>query len=212
MLSQGQPSSQKYIEGISPKTALFTPGNSSPVAFIDKTRRDHVLGISAEKATEEERSCTDEHSCVVTPETTLPPMSEKSVWDKTSCEGFQQIELHQDRVQKWIALVVQNVVDTVSKMPFLNKFANRSLWLATLPKGMKVTLWIASSQACFRCRATGKSDMINAVQIYNAPQSEKEIMDRRYDTKRRNVNVQGKDWMDTGHFSNEYKQVNLFIL
>lgn len=135
---------KNFLEGISLKTGLVTPSNSSPVVTIYESRRDHIVNISVENATDINRNATDGHSTVVSRVTTHRSMSETAVQIKTSCRGIQMVSTHESLVQKRVALVAQSIVDTTPGIPFLIKTVTFTLSSTTLPKGMKVAICAAS--------------------------------------------------------------------
>lgn len=117
---------EKYIEWISPETGLTNFGDSRAVATIHITRRDYMMNISVKNATLENQNLADEHSCVVSQATTLPPMIETLVQVKSSCESILLERTHGNVVQKLVVQVAQDIVNKAHGTPFLIKTANLS--------------------------------------------------------------------------------------
>lgn len=134
-------------------------------------------------------------------------MIETVVPVEISCGSIQLAMTHENLVQRRVALVAQDEVETAPEIQFLIKFANLPPSCTTLPIGIIVSISIPSPQSRFGYRPTAKKpDTVNAERIFKASQSKVKTTDRYSDTKRQHANLRNKDWTKTVQFNEENKK------
>lgn len=152
------------------------------------------MSISVETVTEESKNSTKEQSCVVSRVTNPPPMSEIMIPVKTFCGDTQLVITHEKLVQKRVALVAHGIVDMTPEIPFLINITNLYSLRTTLLKGMKVAVCIASPQYWFGYRFPAEEPgTVDSLQNYESFQMKEKTIDRLYNTKRQDAELQNND-------------------
>lgn len=128
----------KYVEEIRSKLNIITPMNTSPVAIVNATYRNHVLTVESHNSQGQPDQLAAEQPCVVTRVTKLAPVSEKIMEVNNSARVNHLVSTHEHLIQKRQVLVTQGIVHTAPGVPFHIKVANLSSSYTTISKDMKV--------------------------------------------------------------------------
>lgn len=128
-----------YIDRISREASLITQIDSRLVEIANGNRRDHVMTISVDNATKENRNLADWNRCVATRGVTVFSMSAGPVLVTISSGNIQLERAHKNLVLNRTDLVAQGMVDTASEVPSLIKIENLSLSCTVLIRGVNVT-------------------------------------------------------------------------
>lgn len=120
-------------------------------------------------------------------------MSETFVQARSPAAGVRYLKTHENIAIRHLALMAQGIVDIAPEIPFDVKVANMLKSRIQLPMGMKVAKCLPVPPMWFETTAKkDKLDNVTAVQIYKAPKSKQEIIDKHYDTKQQGASFQEK--------------------
>lgn len=166
------------------------PVESGPVSIIERMQEGQITTVDDVDQWMPHSGEDAEEPCTVTRATILAPVSETTVWAKSSAVRIHVVETHENFIKRRQALVAQVLVDTAPAVPLTTTVTNLSSSCAHI-EGMKVAICTAASHVSFgSIHGDTEPDSVNGVQISNAHRTKKEILERSYNTKQQNATLQ----------------------